>query len=82
MTSNDGSLGDTDVLNLSVFERAPAQTVGGITRPALTLDSTGHIILDQAAADFAATYGTKALYLGMPASTPFPPLSAHDFHLV
>jgi hypothetical protein len=38
--------------------------------------------MDQAASDFAAIYGTKALYLGMPASTPYPPVAAHDFHLV
>ena len=82
MTSSDGSLSDTDVLNLSVFQQAQAQTFGGITRPTLTLDATGHIILDQAATEFAAAYGTKALYLGMPESTPFPPVAAHDFHLV
>jgi hypothetical protein len=76
MTSNDGALSDTDVLNLSVFEQIAAQTFGGITRPTITLDSTGHIILDQAAADFAAAYGTKALYFGLPASTPFPPVAA------
>jgi autotransporter-associated beta strand protein/VCBS repeat-containing protein len=82
MTSSDGLLSDIDVLNLSVFERAAAYTSGGITRPALTLDSTGHIIMDQAASDFAAIYGSKLLYLGMPASTPYPPVAAHDFHLV
>jgi len=82
MTSNDGSLSDTDVLSLSVFQQVQAQSFGGITRPTLTLDSTGHIILDQAAADFAAAYGTKALYIGMPESTPYPPVAAHDFHLV
>ncbi|MES2193352.1 MAG: cadherin-like domain-containing protein [Pseudomonadota bacterium] len=82
MTSSDGSLGDTDVMNLSVFRQVQAQSFGGIVRPTLTLDATGHIILDQPAAEFAATYGTKALYLGMPESTPYPPVSAHDFHLV
>ena len=63
----------------------PAYTTGGLTRPALELDATGHIILDQAASNFAATYGVKALYLGLPASTPYPPVPdphASDFHLV
>jgi hypothetical protein len=47
------------------------------------LDPSGHIILDGAAADFASAYGIKALYLGVPASTPYPPVAApHDFHLV
>ena len=83
MTSSDGSLSDTDVLNLGVFKQAPALEFGGITRPALTLDSSGHIILDAGRGRFAATYGSKALYLGMPESTPFPPVAAHmDFHLV
>jgi hypothetical protein len=63
---------------------APAFTVGGLTRPQLELDASGHIILDDAAANFAATYGTKSLYAGMPASTPYPPVADlhHDFHLV
>jgi Domain of unknown function (DUF4347) len=56
----------------------------GITRPALELDSTGHIILDEVASNFASTYGTKALYAGMPPSTPYPPVAdTHlDFHLI
>jgi Domain of unknown function (DUF4347)/Bacterial Ig-like domain len=62
----------------------PAYTIGGLTRPALELDSSGHIILDAAASSFASTYGTKALYAGMPPSTPFPPVAdTHlDFHLI
>jgi hypothetical protein len=70
---------------LSVNETVtPAYTVNGITRPALELDSTGHIILDPAAASFAAEYGMKYLYLGLQASTPYPPVAdTHlDFHLV
>jgi hypothetical protein len=63
----------------------PAYTIGGLTRPALELDSTGHIILDEAASSFAATYGIKSLYAGLPASTPYPPVAdthVTDFHLV
>jgi hypothetical protein len=69
---------------LSINENiAPAYTMGGLTRPALELDQTGHIVLDQAAANFAALYGVKALYMGMPASTPYPPVvdSHSDFHI-
>jgi hypothetical protein len=29
--------------------------------------------MDQVASDFAVAYGSKLLYLGMPASTPYPP---------
>ncbi|MBR0783848.1 cadherin domain-containing protein [Bradyrhizobium iriomotense] len=54
----------------------PAYTSGGITRPALILDSHGNIVLDDAASTFAATYGLKALYLGCPPGTPWPPV--HD----
>ena len=54
---------------------APAYTIGGITRPALNFDATGHIILDPAAAQFAAAYEIKALYMGLPASTPYPPVA-------
>ncbi len=62
----------------------PAYTIGSLTRPALELDATGHIILDAAASNFASTYGTKALYAGLPPSTPYPPVAdTHsDFHLV
>jgi hypothetical protein len=54
---------------------APAYTFGGITRPALNFDDNGNIILDPAAASFAAEYGIKALYMGLPASTPYPPVA-------
>jgi hypothetical protein len=62
----------------------PAYTIGSLTRPALELDATGHIILDEAASNFASTYGTKALYAGLPPSTPYPPVAdTHsDFHLI
>src|ERR1700754_3176057 len=53
----------------------PPYTFGGTTRPALILDDTGHIILFGAAADFAATYGLKALYAGLPPGTPYPPIT-------
>jgi hypothetical protein len=54
----------------------PAFTIGGITRPALHLDGSGNIVLDDAASTFAAEFGLKALYLGCPPGTPFPPV--HD----
>jgi hypothetical protein len=76
MTSNDGSLSDIDSLGFTVAPQIPAAVFNGITRPALNLDDTGHIIFDQAAQDAAAAYGTKFLFLGLPASTPT------DFHLV
>ena len=53
----------------------PPTTFGGITRPALIFDNAGNIILTPEAAAFAAAYGTKALYLGLPANTPFPPVA-------
>jgi large repetitive protein len=59
-----------------VSSTAPAYTFGGITRPALNFDANGNIILEGPAADFAATYGVKLLYLGLPASTPYPPVAA------
>ncbi|HEY2248171.1 MAG TPA: cadherin domain-containing protein [Bradyrhizobium sp.] len=52
----------------------PAYTFGGITRPELILDDQGRIVLFGAAADFAATYGLKALYAGCPPGTPYPPV--------
>ncbi|NEV00908.1 hypothetical protein [Bradyrhizobium uaiense] len=53
----------------------PAYTIGGLTRPALQLDSTGHIVLDSAAQAFADTYGLQYLYLGCPPGTPWPPVA-------
>ena len=53
----------------------PAYSIGGITRPELHLDPAGNIILDPAAQAFAGTYGLKALYLGCPPNTPWPPVS-------
>ena len=84
MTSNDrgssgagGSLSDIDILDIQVAPHTPdiaAYTINGFTRPALDLDPSGHIILDQTALDFASTYGIRALYLGGPESTPYPPV--------
>jgi hypothetical protein len=54
---------------------APAYTIGGITRPALNFDSAGNIVLDGPASAFAAAYGIKALYMGLPANTPYPPVT-------
>ena len=62
MTSSDGTLSDTDVLNLGVFKQIAAMEIYGITRPALTLNSSGHIILDAATSEFVAAYGSKVLY--------------------
>jgi hypothetical protein len=69
---------------LSINESVvPAYTIGGLTRPALELDSAGDIILDPAAAAAASAYGIKFLYAGLPASTPYPPVAdPHDFHLI
>jgi hypothetical protein len=63
----------------------PAETINGIVRPAIFLDSSNHIILDAAAA--ASAYGTKFLYAGLPDTVLFPPVAdtshaAADFHLV
>ena len=58
----------------------PAFTFNGFTRPALQLDTTGHIMLDEAASNWVAAYGLKALYLGVPESTPYPPV-ADTHHL-
>src|SRR5512143_2495954 len=54
-----------------------AYTFGGITRPELILDAQGNIVLTSDASAFAATYGLKALYIGCPPNTPWPPV--HDF---
>ena len=53
----------------------PAYTIGGLTRPELQLDSTGHIVLDAAAQAFADTYGLQYLYLGCPPGTLWPPVT-------
>ena len=52
----------------------PAFTIGGITRPELFLDPNGNIVLTPDAQAFAGQYGLKALYLGVPPGTPFPPV--------
>ncbi|MBR1205935.1 MULTISPECIES: cadherin repeat domain-containing protein [unclassified Bradyrhizobium] len=52
----------------------PAYTIGGLTRPELHLDPTGHIILDPAAQAFADTHGLQYLYLGCPPGTLWPPV--------
>ena len=53
----------------------PAYSIGGITRPELFLDPNGNIVLDPAAQSFADQYGLKALYLGCPPGTPYPPVT-------
>jgi len=64
--------------DLSVNETTiPALTSNGVTRPELHLDAGGHIILDAAASAAAAEFGVKFLYLGLPATTPFPPVDLH-----
>ncbi|MBR0870796.1 carboxypeptidase regulatory-like domain-containing protein [Bradyrhizobium tropiciagri] len=57
----------------------PAYAAGGITRPELHFDPTGHIILDAAASAFAGQYGIQMLYLGLPPGTPYPPVP--DLHV-
>jgi large repetitive protein len=52
----------------------PAYTINGITRPELIVDGFGNIVLDDAASAFAQAYGIKALYLGCPPGTPYPPV--------
>jgi len=52
----------------------PAFTIGGITRPELFLDPNGNIVLTPDAQAFAGQYGLKALYLGVPPGTPYPPV--------
>jgi hypothetical protein len=51
-----------------------AYTINGFTRPELTLDLFGNIVLDDTATAFAQTYGLRALYLGCPPNTPYPPV--------
>src|SRR6478672_12596616 len=53
----------------------PAYTIGGLTRPELFLDPNGNIVLTPAAQAFADQYGLKALYLGCPPGTPWPPVT-------
>lgn len=63
----------------------PALTINGFTRPALDFDSGGNIILEAAASAAASAYGLKFLYLGLPESTPYPPVAENsltDFHLI
>jgi Ca2+-binding RTX toxin-like protein len=64
---------------VSNINTIPAFTFNGVTRPELHLDATGHILLEGEAAVFAAAFGTKLLYMGVPESTPFPPV--FDLHL-
>jgi hypothetical protein len=64
---------------------APAYSVDGLTRPELHFNSSGAIILDAAAEAAAASYGLKFLYIGLPESTPYPPVTdshVSDFHLL
>ncbi|MEN3351191.1 MAG: hypothetical protein V7632_4826, partial [Bradyrhizobium sp.] len=51
--------------------------IGGITRPELHFNASGHIIMDAAASAFAGQYGIEYLYLGLPAGTPYPPADIH-----
>src|ERR1700754_774187 len=52
----------------------PAYTINGLTRPELIIDGSGNIVLDDTASAFAQAYGVKALYLGCPPGTPYPPV--------
>jgi Ca2+-binding RTX toxin-like protein len=53
----------------------PAFTINGVTRPELHLNTTGQIILDEVATHAAEMYGLRFLYLGVPESTPYPPVA-------
>jgi large repetitive protein len=53
----------------------PAYTISGLTRPELFLDPNGNIVLTPDAQAFANQYGLKALYLGCPPGTPWPPVT-------
>ena len=83
MTSNDGgssgaggALSDIDIFNITVAPQIAALELNGFARPALNLDSSGHIIFDAAVSEAASMYGTKFIFAGLPASTPT------DFHLI
>lgn len=52
----------------------PAYTINGFTRPELILDGFGNIVLDDTASAFAQAYGLRALYIGCPPNTPYPPV--------
>src|ERR1700704_2973001 len=52
----------------------PAYSINGFTRPELILDGFGNIVLDDTASAFVQTYGLRALYIGCPPSTPYPPV--------
>jgi hypothetical protein len=84
--ANLSSVAETfSALSVNESHTVPALTINGITRPALDFDSGGNIILEPAALAAAATYGIKFLYLGLPESTPYPPVadtSLTDFHLI
>jgi hypothetical protein len=94
LAGNHTNLSNVDVaaafaalsVNQPVGTIVPAYTVNGFTRPALHLDTTGHIILDEVATHTAEMYGLKSLYLGLPESTPYPPVAdthhACDCHLM
>jgi hypothetical protein len=72
-------------LSVNESHTVPALTINGITRPALDFDFGGNIILEPAALAAAGAYGIKFLYLGLPESTPYPPVadtSLTDFHLI
>jgi VCBS repeat-containing protein len=54
--------------------KIPAYTINGFTRPELIIDGLGNIVLDDSASAFAQAYGLKALYIGCPPGTPYPPV--------
>ena len=74
---NGGSIGDTDVLNLGLFQQVPAQTLNDFSLPARTLDAPEH-----AATFDPSLYGFSSLYAGPPGSTPYQVAAPPDFHLV
>jgi hypothetical protein len=52
----------------------PAQYIGPFFRPELHIDDTGHLVLDAAGQAAADAYGLRFLYIGLPASTIYPPI--------
>ncbi len=56
----------------------PACASGGITRPELHFDSTGHILLDAAASASRDSTASRICISGVPPGTPYPPVP--DLH--
>ena len=86
LAGNPANLTAAAAFNALSVNDAPAYEIGGVVRPELHFNSAGDIILTAPAAAAAATYGLKFLYVGLPETTPYPPVAEtpHDqgFHLL